>query len=312
MATPRIAVIGSSNTDLIVRVPHIPAPGETLLGGDLLRALGGKGANQAVAARRLGTEVFFIGCLGDDGFGDVAAADLAREGLHLDHLTRVAGVPSGVALIAVADSGENSIVVSPGANARLTPEHIERAATAIQSAQIVLAQLEVSLDAVMHAFASARAAGVRTLLNPAPAQPLPPELLALVDVLVCNEAEAEVLRNIEVPDRPSIEEIARTAQAAGPALIVVTLGSEGCLVLTNGTVERVPAYMVPVVDTTAAGDAFIGAFAVQLAQRATPLDAARYATAAAALCVGVMGAQPSLPSQEAIIHFLASQVRNVS
>jgi ribokinase len=306
MDVPQIAVIGSSNTDLIVRVPHLPAPGETILGGNLLRAPGGKGANQAVAARRLGADVAFIGCLGDDDFGDAAWANLAREGLRLDHLIRIPGATSGIALIALAESGENSIVVAPGANARLTPEHIDSAAVTIQSAQIVLAQLEVPLDAVARAFTLARAAGARTLLNAAPAQPLAKDLLALVDVLVCNESEAEVLRTIEVPELTSTEEIARAAHMAGPALIVITLGSEGCLVLTDGTVERVPAYTVPIVDTTAAGDAFIGALAVQLAQGATPVAAARYATAAAALCVGVLGAQPALPTQEAIAHFLAS------
>jgi ribokinase len=305
MTTPLIAVIGSSNTDLSVRVPHIPAAGETILGGDVLRAPGGKGANQAVAARRLGAAVAFIGCLGDDSFGDAAMAVLAREGLRLAHLTRIPGAPSGVALITIADNGDNSIVVAPGANARLTIAHIDSAAESIQSAQIVLAQLEVPLPAVMRAFTLARAAGARTLLNPAPAQALPLDLLALVDVLVYNETEAKMLGHIEIPERPPAGTIAHTTQAVGPALSVITLGGEGCLVLTNGTVEHVPAYTVPVVDTTAAGDAFIGALAVQLAQSATPIDAARYATAAAALSVGVLGAQPSLPTSDAVAQFLA-------
>ncbi len=193
MAHPVITVVGSSNTDIVVRVPHIPLPGETLLGGDVERIPGGKGANQAVAARRLGAEVYFVGCVGDDTFGDAATTVLAANEVRLEYLVRVSGVPSGMALIAVAAGGENSIVVAPGANAHLTPRKIDHAASALQSSDMVIAQLEVPVSAVHRAFKRAREAGVATLLKPAPAQRLPDRLMALVDVLVCNETEAAAL-----------------------------------------------------------------------------------------------------------------------
>ncbi len=304
MTTPHITVVGSSNTDLVVRVPCLPAPGATVLGGDVLRVAGGKGANQAVAARRIGAEVTFVGCLGDDDFGNVAAAELARAGLRLDALARVNG-PSGIALIAVAADGANSIIVAPGANARLTPVHIARAAAAIQRSQIVIAQCETPLPATARAFALARQAGARTLLNPAPARPLDADLLALTDILVCNETEAEALTGGTVTDATSAEAAARSLNARGPALVIITLGAQGCLVLAGASPTLVPAFAVPVVDTTAAGDAFIGALAVRLARGDDPESAARYATAAAALCVGILGAQPALPTGDAVTAFLA-------
>ena len=304
MANPIITVVGSSNTDLVVRVPHIPMPGETLLGGDVQRIAGGKGANQAVAARQIGAEVHFIGCLGDDDFGDAAAAHLARAGLQLEHLVRVAGVPSGVALIAVAANGENSIVVAPGANAHLTPADVASAAPAIQASQMVIAQLETPILTIQHAFTLARQAGVRTLLNPAPAQSLPRDLLALVDVLVCNQTEAEALTGVAITDRASATRAARILQADGPALVIVTLGKDGCLVASGNAITHVPAFTVQVVDTTAAGDAFIGALACRLALDDAPDIAARYAAAAAALSVGVVGAQPSLPTGAQVAAFL--------
>ncbi len=295
MANPVITVVGSSNTDIVVRVPHIPLPGETLMAGDIQHIPGGKGANQAVAARRIGAEVYFVGCLGDDSYGNAAAANLASEGLRLDHLAHIAGVPSGVALIAVAENGENSIVVAPGANARLTATDVDHASSAIQISDIVIAQLEIPITAVHQAFRLAREAGVGTLLNPAPAQLLTDRLLALVDILVCNETEAEALTSMVVTDQASATAAARALHAHGPDLVIVTLGGNGCLVATADAISHVPAFAVPVVDSTAAGDAFIGALAWRLALGDSPVAAAHYATAAAALSVGVAGAQPSLP-----------------
>jgi ribokinase len=305
MAMPQITVVGSSNTDLVTRVAHLPAPGETILGSDVAYVAGGKGANQAVAARRIGAEVTFVGCLGDDGFGEAAAAHLAREGLWLDYLARIPS-PSGLALIAVATDGANSIIVAPGANARLAPAHIDRAAEAIQRSQVVIAQCETPLPATQRAFTLARAAAARTLLNPAPARPLPDDLMALVDILVCNETEAAALTGVPVAAIAEVEAAARALHARGLTLVIVTLGARGCLVAEGDSLTHLPAFAVPVVDTTAAGDAFVGAMAVRLAHGDDPTEAARYASAAAALSVGVMGAQPALPTGDAVAKFLAT------
>jgi ribokinase len=303
---PAIVVVGSSNTDLVVRVPQVPRPGETVLGGDLQVLAGGKGANQAVAARRMGAEVTFIGCLGSDQFGNEAAATLAREGLRLDYLRRIPDVPSGVALIAVAADGQNSIIVAPGANVRLRPEDVARAEPALRTAQIVIAQLEVPVVTVQHAFTLARAIGVTTLLNPAPAQPLADALLHLADVIICNETEAELLTGIHVGDAIAATTAAQALLARGPRLVIVTRGSEGCVLAEAGNIAHVPAFAVPIVDTTAAGDAFIGAFACRLVMGDTPTSAARYGAAAAALSVGKAGAQPSLPRAAEVDAFLAA------
>lgn len=302
---PTITVIGSSNTDLVVRVPRIPAPGETVLGGDLRRFAGGKGANQAVAARRLGAEVVFIGCLGDDDFGNVAYATLAAEGLRLDHVRRVAGTASGVALIAVASGGENSIVVAPGANMLLTRADVDAARDAFAQSTIVVAQLETPLDATQHAFTLARAAGGRTLLNPAPAQPLPADLLALTEALVCNATEAAFLAGVPVAEQTSAALAAHALRQRGPNLVIITLGAQGCLVLAEDEPQFIPVRPVTVVDATAAGDAFIGALAVRLALGETAVLAAHYATAAAALCVGRAGVQPALPTATEVAALLA-------
>ncbi|HKD77285.1 MAG TPA: ribokinase [Ktedonobacterales bacterium] len=304
MSQPIITVVGSSNTDLVVRVPHIPLPGETLIGEPIQHIPGGKGANQAVAARRLEAEVWFVGCLGDDGFGDSAADTLAQEGVRLDYLTRVNGIPSGVALIAVAANGENSIVVVPGANAHLTVTAVERAHVAISSSAIVIAQLEVPIAAMSHAFSVARAAGKRTLLNPAPAQALADEVMTLVDVLVCNETEAATLTGVAVTDLASCEQEARQLRDRGPSLVIVTLGNNGCLVCAEHEMRHIAAYTVEVVDTTAAGDCFVGALAVRLALGDDAFAAARYASAAAAISVTRAGAQPSLPHASEVEVFL--------
>jgi ribokinase len=301
---PTIAVIGSSNTDLVVPVRELPQPGETVLGGDLLTAAGGKGANQAVAAARLGAEVYFVGCVGGDRFGEDARAGLAREGLRLDHLRTVPDAPSGVALITVAASGQNSIVVAPGANARLTLEDVELAAPALRAAQVVVAQLEVPIQAVTRGLAIAREARVTTLLNPSPARPLDDALLSLVDILICNETEAEALTGM---DAASTEAAARAAGALlrrGPRMVVLTRGEQGCVVAEGSAVTHLPAFAVQAVDTTAAGDAFVGALACRLAGGATGPEAARYASAAAALSVQRAGAQPSLPTAAEVAAFL--------
>jgi ribokinase len=304
-----VVVVGSSNTDLVVDVRAIPRPGETVLGGDLRQAQGGKGANQAVAARRAGAAVAFVGCLGDDRFGDAALAALAAEGIATGAIRRVHGVPSGVALISVAAGGENAIVVAPGANARLAPDDIERARPAFAAATIIVAQLEVPLAAVERAFALAREHGATTLLNPAPAptDPLPAALLALTDLLVCNESEAEALSGVAAGDAAGAAEAARALLALGPRRVILTRGGAGYTLADGAEVRQARAFAVPVVDTTAAGDAFIGALAARLASGDAADGAARYAAAAAALSVQTVGAQPSLTSAAAISAFLRAR-----
>jgi ribokinase len=305
---PIVTVVGSSNTDLTVRVAALPRAGETVLGRDVQRAAGGKGANQSVAACRLGAVVYFVGCLGGDSFGDEAAGQLAAAGLRLDYLRRAPDAPSGLALIAVAAGGENSIVVAPGANSRLSVADVEQAAPALRAAQVVVAQLEIPAAPVQRAFELARTAGATTLLNPAPAQALGDGLLALTDVLVCNETEAQALTGLGASDVGAAEAAALALLSHGPRLVALTRGAAGCtLASQEGGATHVPAFPVRAVDATAAGDAFIGALACQLAVGVAPPTAVRYASAAAALSVQRAGAQPSLPTAEEVDRFLASR-----
>ncbi len=296
-----IIVIGSSNTDLIVRAVNLPAAGETVLGGDLTTAPGGKGANQAVAAARLGAPVTFVARLGQDMFGQQAAAGLAAEGLDLTYLLRDEAAPSGVALIVVDAAGQNLIAVAPGANGRLTPADVAAAQPALAAARVMLLQLEIPLATVLAAARAGRAAGLIVILNPAPAQPLPPELYPLLDYLTPNEHEAAALTGQADP--------AAAAQVLlqwGVRAVVITLGAEGALVATGpGAGERVPGFSVTAVDTTAAGDAFNGGLAVALAQGAALPTAVRYAHAVAALSVTRPGAQPSLPTAAEVAAFLS-------
>lgn len=304
---PIVTVVGSSNTDLTVRVAELPRAGETVLGSDVQKAAGGKGANQAVAARRLGADVYFVGCIGSDSFGDEAVGHLAAAGLRLDYLRRVSDTPSGLALIAVAASGENTIVVAPGANSLLSVRDVEQAAPALRAAQVVVAQLEIPAAPVLRAFELARAAGATTVLNPAPAQSVSDTILSLTDVLVCNETEAQALTGLRASDAGEAAKSALALLGRGPRLVALTRGAAGCTVASHEGVTHVPAFPVIAVDATAAGDAFIGALACQLAAGIAPLEAARYASAAAALSVQRPGAQPSLPTAEEVERFLLSR-----
>jgi len=303
---PRIVVVGSSNTDLVVTLPALPKPGETLLGGDLLTAQGGKGANQAVAAARLGAAVTLVGCVGDDDFGAASLAQYAREGMDTSRMRVVAGAPSGVALIFVGATGENMIAVASGANLRLSAADIEAAAPVIQAADVLLLQLETPLTTVLSAARLAHAAGVKVILNPAPAQPLPASLLALVDVLTPNEREALLVSGLPATATPMAA--AEHLHNLGVKTIVVTLGAAGALVKTAGHAAfTVPSFRVPAVDTVAAGDAFNGGLAVALAQGQPLAAAVRFANAVAAVAVTRPGAQSSLPSAEEAAAFLEAR-----
>ena len=312
---PRIVVVGSTNTDLVTRVAHIPAPGETILGGDLEIVAGGKGANQAVAAARLGGDVTFVARVGDDAFGQTAMAGFAREGLNTDYVTVTPGVASGVALIAVSETtGENSIVVAPGANARLSPEDVDAARAAFDGARAVVISLEVPLETVARAVGAAHARKIPVIINPAPARRLPPDLLAKVSVLTPNESEALLLvgraaHADEEASEPDVASLATELLATGVGVVVVTLGASGALVATPDGIEHIPTVPVQAVDTVAAGDCFTGALAVELASGRALRDAVRFATAAAALSVTRRGAQPALPTRAEVTAFLTSRDR---
>jgi ribokinase len=302
----QLVVIGSSNTDMIVQVPRIPLPGETILGGQFQTAPGGKGANQAVAAARAGADVSLLACVGNDSFGREALAGFKTDGIDCEHVVIDPTAPSGVAQIFVAADGENSIGVASGANACLAPAHIERAASAIEASSTILLQLEIPLETVVRAAEIGSAAGCRVILNPAPAQELPAELYPLLDIISPNETEAELLTGIAVKDESSAAAAAASLHDRGVDTVLITLGASGVFLSTGASSEIVPAHVVDVVDTTAAGDVFNGNLAAALCRDLQLEDALAYAQTAAALSVQCLGAQPSAPTRSAIDAFLAA------
>jgi ribokinase len=299
-----IVVVGSSNTDMIIRVPRIPRAGETLLGGEFFTAAGGKGANQAVGAARAGGKVTLVARVGRDAFGDQAIAGLRRDGIDVSCVFRDRLTASGVALIFVAKDGENSIAVAGGANAKLSPADVKKATRAIRSAALLVAQLETPLATVTAAAEVAAKAGVRVILNPAPARPLANSLLKLISILTPNETEAELLTGIKVTDEAGAAKACAKLRSRGVRTVILTLGERGAFLADADGQRLVPGFKVKTVDSTAAGDIFNGALAVALAEGKTVLDAVRFANAAAALSVTRLGAQPSAPTRADIAKFL--------
>ena len=305
MSTPRLAVIGSANIDLITRVPRCPKPGESLIGHSFATVTGGKGANQALAAARLGASTLFAGCVGNDAFGAMQRASLEADGIDLTLLKTHPAEPTGTAVILVADDGQNAIVVTPGANYGLTPADVEAAADAIAAADAVLLQLEVPLETVDAALELARAKGVPAVLDAGPAQRVPPELLAKAAIVSPNETEAEALTGIAVDGLETARAAAHALLDMGAAEAVMKLGATGSLWVRADGEHFAPAFAVDAVDTTAAGDAFTAALTV--AWRAMPIpEALRFANAAGALAATIAGAQPSMPNRAAVEDFLAA------
>ena len=303
----RVLVVGSANVDFTVAASRLPAVGETVSGGTLLVNHGGKGANQAVAARRLGAEVRLVACVGDDASGRGIRAALQAEGIGVDGMMVTADAATGTALIVVDGQGRNQIVVAPGANWRLSVEHVRARADDFAWAQVVMCQLETPLDTLAWALAEARRRGLVTVLNPAPVREgIADDVWRLVDYLTPNEGEAERLSGVAVRDAGSAAAAGRALRGRGVGAVIVTLGSQGSLACTARDDIRVPAFPVEAVDTTAAGDAFNGALGAALAGRDPLPDALRCASAAAALACTRRGAQPSLPTRAEVDRFLDS------
>jgi len=292
-----VCVVGSINMDLVVRTPRLPAPGETILGGPFETFPGGKGANQAVAAARMGARVSMVGRIGADDYGQTLRALLVREGVDATAIRATAGTATGVGVILVDErTGENTIVVAPGANARLTPDDVETVAGLVRSAAVLLVQLETPFETVATAIRIARGAGRRVALNAAPAAAVPEEMLRQTDLLIANRGEAALLTDGEEDDDP--QALARNALRLGSAAVVVTAGPEGACLATKDASLRVPSIPVRAVDSTAAGDAFCGAVAAWLAAGRSAEEAVRAGCVAGALAATRAGAIPSLPKAE--------------
>jgi len=296
----KICVVGSCNIDLTFRVPRLPRPGETVAAHALHQGFGGKGANQAVAAAKLGAQVTMIARIGNDLFGQQTLDNLRGHRIDTIFVGNDPAQPTGLASIYVSDAGENCIAVAAGANGRLTPADVHAGASAIRAANAVICQLETPVASAIEAFRIARSAGVRTILNPAPAMPLPGELLALTDIAVPNETELAQLtgRSTATPD--ALESAARALRDGGPRVVVATLGAAGALLLGE-TLERLPAIAVTAVDPTGAGDVFTAALAVFLAEGVDWGEAVRHAIVAAGLSVTRLGTQSAAPTRDEVM-----------
>jgi len=292
----KVVVIGSLNMDLVTRAPRLPRGGETLIGHSFTTVSGGKGANQAVAAARLGAEVSMVGCVGTDAYGNELREALLAEQIDCQAVTTVED-SSGVALIVVDDHSQNAIVIVAGANGALTPEVINRFDAVLQAADVIICQLEVPDATVGHALKRGRALGKTVILNPAPAsRPLPADWFAHIDYLIPNESEATALTGLPVDSLASAEAAATQLLAAGAGKVIITLGAQGSLFADGQGFQHFPAPKVQAVDTTAAGDTFVGGFAAALASGRSEVEAIRFGQVAAALSVTRAGAQPSIPS----------------
>tara|TARA_R110002111_G_scaffold18931_3_gene46344 strand:+ start:32442 stop:33386 length:945 start_codon:yes stop_codon:yes gene_type:complete len=300
----KIAVLGSINMDLMIRAAKLPLPGETVIADSKVENPGGKGANQAVAAARMGADVTMIGCVGDDSFAEQLLQNLQTEGVDISHVTRQKNTTSGVAVVMVETSGENSILVVPGANGFVGNAELEQARQVICTSDVLLMQLEVPVETVIAAAKIARAAGVRVILDPAPAPAAIPvkkfsELLQ-VDLICPNQSEAAALLGKPVNSMEDAIALIKELTQLGPRQAIITMAEQGAVVFDGATVQTVPPFAVDVVDSTAAGDAFAAGLAVRLAENASLIDAVRFASAAGALAASGAGAQTAMPTREQI------------
>jgi ribokinase len=295
MGSKKIVVAGSCNTDMVIKADRLPIPGETILGGTFFMNPGGKGANQAVAASRMGGNVTFISKTGNDVFGKQSVMLYNAENINTDYVFSDPGLPSGVALITVDANGENCIVVASGANASLSPADINKAAKEIESADMVLMQLEIPIETVEYVAEIANKKGIKVILNPAPARALSDKLLECLYIIIPNKSEAEILSGIKVTDYDSAVQAADIISARGVDNVVITLGQQGALIKEHDLYHFVEAHKVESVDTTAAGDTFCGAVCVGLSEGMSIVDSVKLAAKAAALTVTRMGAQSSIP-----------------
>ena len=296
----KILVIGSSNTDMVIKTEKMPAPGETILGGTFLMNPGGKGANQAVAAARLGGKVTFITKRGNDLFGNQAVGLFMREGIDTQYIIKDKELPSGVALITVDAAGENSIVVAPGSNGNLLPEDVSLKLMKTGKCAILLLQLEIPVKTVEYAIHKASEYGIKVILNPAPATSLPEDLFKNIWLITPNETEAEMFTGIRVHDLPSADNAAESFMKKGVKNVIITLGSAGAFIRSDKFTGMIPAIKVHAVDTTAAGDIFNGALAVAIAEGNNLEEAVLFANKAAAISVTRLGAQASAPYRKEI------------
>lgn len=307
----KILVVGSSNTDLIIKVSEIPRPGETLLGGAFQTFQGGKGANQAVAAARGGGDVVFIASVGNDNYGAESIKGYKLDNINTEDIKICKSIPSGIAMITISESGENAITVASGANAELKPEDLDEAEEAFHEAEYMLVQLETPLDTVQKAVEMCAEFETKVILNPAPSAELPDEIISRIDIITPNETEAERLTGVVVKEEQDASKAAAVLHKRGIDTVIITLGSRGAFLSDRitGVSKTVPGFKVEATDTTAAGDVFNGQLAVALAEGLALEDAIHQAHAAAALSVQKLGAQSSIPRREETDYFLEEQLK---
>jgi len=303
MNSPSIVVVGSTNTDMVIKASHLPQPGETILGGTFFMSAGGKGANQAVAAARLGGSVLFIAKTGYDIFGKQSIELFEKEGIDVSGVQRDHYQPSGVALITVDEKGENCIVVAPGANATLTREDIDEVKEKIENAALLLVQLETPLGTVEYVASMAASKKIKFILNPAPAAKLSDELLSKISIITPNQKETEMLTGIKVTDQASAKRATGFLHKKGIDTVIITMGAMGAFVSHESKYSMIPGHKVNVVDTTAAGDVFNGALVVALSEGKMMDDAVAFACKAAAISVTRLGAQASAPDRKEVESF---------
>lgn len=303
-----ITVIGSLNMDLVVRADRIPAAGETLAGSDFHLFPGGKGANQAVAASRAGATTCMIGCVGNDAFGPMVLTSLGESGVDISGVATMAGISTGSATIIIENSGENRIIVVPGANGLVSPSYVESRWEDIKQSGLILLQHEIPLETVQYILERSLTENIPVVLNPAPFYPISPDLIPAISILILNEVEAAGLTGDTINDQGSAMRAARRLVKAGVKTVIITLGPNGTVLKSSEEELFLPAFKVDVVDTTAAGDTFAGSYAAWINKGEHPSVALRYASAAAALAVGRLGAQTSIPWQEEVQTFLSSHL----